>query len=247
MIADEARHPVQVEGHTDDRPIRTSQYPSNWQLSGARAAAVVQRLIAAGVTGKRISLGRLRRGASRREQRDGRRPCAEPPGRDRPHPAAWSRPVAWRRHPMNKKTDHHRRARPGGRRRRLQDRAGQAEGRRRPSPRSTARSTSSRRSSSSTSPAAATPSCRSRSSSSRTSPAHGAAATAPPRRPRATAPSRRRRVVRDIITDELTDVSDQDLIDREGRERIKKHILKSIKEHTDVHVEEVLFPDVTVQ
>jgi len=56
VIADEARHPVEVEGHTDDRPIRTSQYPSNWQLSGARAAAVVQRLTADGVTGKRISL-----------------------------------------------------------------------------------------------------------------------------------------------------------------------------------------------
>ena len=30
-----------VEGHTDDQPIATSQYPSNWQLSGARAGAVV--------------------------------------------------------------------------------------------------------------------------------------------------------------------------------------------------------------
>jgi flagellar FliL protein len=54
-------------------------------------------------------------------------------------------------------------------------------------------------------------------------------------------------VVRDIITDELTDASDQDLIDRHGREKIKERILKSIKKHTDVHVEEVLFPDVTVQ
>jgi flagellar basal body-associated protein FliL len=54
-------------------------------------------------------------------------------------------------------------------------------------------------------------------------------------------------VIRDIITDELTDVPDRELIGREGREKIKKRILKSIKEHTDVHVEEVLFPDVTVQ
>ena len=54
-------------------------------------------------------------------------------------------------------------------------------------------------------------------------------------------------VIRDIITDELTDVSDRELIGREGRERIKKRILGSIKKHTDVHVEEVLFPDVTVQ
>jgi flagellar basal body-associated protein FliL len=54
-------------------------------------------------------------------------------------------------------------------------------------------------------------------------------------------------VIRDIITDELTGVEDQELVGREGREKIKKRILASIKKHTDVHVEEVLFPDVTVQ
>src|SRR4029078_6052382 len=54
-------------------------------------------------------------------------------------------------------------------------------------------------------------------------------------------------VIRDIITDDLTDASDTDLTDNEGREKIKKRILQSIKKHTDVHVEEVLFPDVTVQ
>jgi chemotaxis protein MotB len=56
IIAEEAKHPVEVEGHTDDRPIATSQFPSNWQLSGARAGAVVQRLIGAGVTARRVSL-----------------------------------------------------------------------------------------------------------------------------------------------------------------------------------------------
>jgi chemotaxis protein MotB len=56
VIAGEGKHPVAVEGHTDDRPIRTSQYPSNWQLSGGRAAAVVQRLIGAGVAPQRTSL-----------------------------------------------------------------------------------------------------------------------------------------------------------------------------------------------
>jgi flagellar basal body-associated protein FliL len=54
-------------------------------------------------------------------------------------------------------------------------------------------------------------------------------------------------VIRDIVTDELTDVSDRELVGRAGREKIKKHILESIHKHTDVHVEEVLFPDVTVQ
>jgi flagellar basal body-associated protein FliL len=54
-------------------------------------------------------------------------------------------------------------------------------------------------------------------------------------------------IVRDLITDTLTDAADHELIRREGREAIKKKILVAIKKHTDVHVEEVLFPDVTVQ
>ena len=36
---------VIVEGHTDDRPIRTSVYPSNWELSAARASSVVRFLL----------------------------------------------------------------------------------------------------------------------------------------------------------------------------------------------------------
>jgi chemotaxis protein MotB len=32
---------VRVEGHTDDRPIATTRYPSNWELSAARAIGVV--------------------------------------------------------------------------------------------------------------------------------------------------------------------------------------------------------------
>lgn len=37
---------VQVEGHTDDDPINTQQFPSNWELSAARAGAVVNYLLA---------------------------------------------------------------------------------------------------------------------------------------------------------------------------------------------------------
>jgi chemotaxis protein MotB len=56
ILASEHGHPVEVDGHTDDRPIATSQYPSNWQLSGARAGAVVQRMAAAGIAPARMSL-----------------------------------------------------------------------------------------------------------------------------------------------------------------------------------------------
>ncbi|MCP3025356.1 flagellar motor protein MotS [Halobacillus sp. A5] len=35
---------VKVEGHTDNRPISTLQYPSNWELSGARAGSVIRFL-----------------------------------------------------------------------------------------------------------------------------------------------------------------------------------------------------------
>jgi flagellar FliL protein len=54
-------------------------------------------------------------------------------------------------------------------------------------------------------------------------------------------------VVRDIITDELTDAHDSDLTRRAGRQELKEKILKDLKAHTDVKVHEVLFTDVTVQ
>ncbi|WAC28909.1 peptidoglycan -binding protein [Ancylobacter sp. SL191] len=40
---------LRVDGHTDDRPIQTPQYPSNWELSAARAIAVVQYLVSKGI------------------------------------------------------------------------------------------------------------------------------------------------------------------------------------------------------
>lgn len=36
---------IRVEGHTDNLPIKTSKFPSNWELSLARSATVVHRLI----------------------------------------------------------------------------------------------------------------------------------------------------------------------------------------------------------
>jgi chemotaxis protein MotB len=47
-------HPIIVEGHTDNIPISTAEFPSNWELSTARATSVVRYLIA-----HSISAGRL--------------------------------------------------------------------------------------------------------------------------------------------------------------------------------------------
>ena len=41
---------LRIDGHTDVRPIASSQFPSNWELSSARAISVVQYLIARGVS-----------------------------------------------------------------------------------------------------------------------------------------------------------------------------------------------------
>ncbi len=73
---------------------------------------------------------------------------------------------------------------------------------------------------------------------------HGAAA---PKPPEGFGPNPQEAVVRDIITDALTDERDDELIRREGRESLKKKIAKLINSKTDVHVEEVLFTDVAVQ
>ena len=47
-------HPITVEGHTDNVPIASSQYPSNWELSTDRATTVVRYLIAKGVNRQRL-------------------------------------------------------------------------------------------------------------------------------------------------------------------------------------------------
>jgi chemotaxis protein MotB len=47
-------NPITVEGHTDNVPIQSAQYPTNWELSTARATTVVRYLIARGLTPYRL-------------------------------------------------------------------------------------------------------------------------------------------------------------------------------------------------
>jgi chemotaxis protein MotB len=49
-------NPVRVEGHTDNRPIRTREFRSNWELSSARAATVVHLLMEQGVDPSRLAV-----------------------------------------------------------------------------------------------------------------------------------------------------------------------------------------------
>lgn len=48
-------YPISVEGHTDNIPIHTAQFPSNWELSSFRATNVARYFIKTGVDRKRIS------------------------------------------------------------------------------------------------------------------------------------------------------------------------------------------------
>jgi chemotaxis protein MotB len=47
---------VRVEGHTDDRPIDTTAFPSNWELSAARAASVVHLFMDRGIAPDRLAV-----------------------------------------------------------------------------------------------------------------------------------------------------------------------------------------------
>ena len=72
---------------------------------------------------------------------------------------------------------------------------------------------------------------------------HGGA----PAPPEGFGPMPQEAIVRDLITDSLTGANDRDLIDPHAREELKKKVLKAITKSTDVHADEILFTDVTVQ
>ena len=46
---EKATYAIAVEGHTDNDPIRSSQFPSNWELSAARSSAVIRYLTEQGI------------------------------------------------------------------------------------------------------------------------------------------------------------------------------------------------------
>ncbi|SET19864.1 chemotaxis protein MotB [Nitrosomonas marina] len=48
-------HEIQVEGHTDNLPIHNAFFPSNWELSTARASSVIRLFIGSGLDGQRLT------------------------------------------------------------------------------------------------------------------------------------------------------------------------------------------------
>lgn len=54
-ILDPFPNPIRVEGHTDNVPISTAAFPSNWELSAARAANVVRLFQSAGLDPERLA------------------------------------------------------------------------------------------------------------------------------------------------------------------------------------------------
>lgn len=49
-------NPLRIEGYTDDKPINTAVYPSNWELSAARAASVARLFTEHGVSPARLGI-----------------------------------------------------------------------------------------------------------------------------------------------------------------------------------------------
>jgi chemotaxis protein MotB len=56
FISAQEAYKVAVAGHTDDAPINTTQFPSNWELSAIRAVNVAKFMILHGVDPRRVSI-----------------------------------------------------------------------------------------------------------------------------------------------------------------------------------------------
>ncbi len=55
VLIKEVPNHLQIEGHTDNIPINTPAYPSNWELSTSRSVAILRSLIAASIDPMRLS------------------------------------------------------------------------------------------------------------------------------------------------------------------------------------------------
>ena len=55
MFRDHADYRIAIRGHTDDRNIQTSQFPSNWELSAVRATTVLRFFIQQGIDPERMT------------------------------------------------------------------------------------------------------------------------------------------------------------------------------------------------
>ncbi len=55
LLARRSDRDFQVEGHTDDDPISSDEFPSNWHLGAARALTVAQVLVSNGLQGEQVS------------------------------------------------------------------------------------------------------------------------------------------------------------------------------------------------
>ncbi|MEZ5563359.1 MAG: flagellar motor protein MotD [Gammaproteobacteria bacterium] len=103
-ILAERPYPIRIEGHTDTRPIRTSQFPSNWELSAARAARIVRLFESHGIGAGRMvvaGLGEnrpLADNATEEGRNHNRRVTivilGKPPADDDPMPGGIAEPVA---------------------------------------------------------------------------------------------------------------------------------------------------------
>lgn len=85
---------VKIEGHTDDVPINTAQFPSNWELSAMRATQVVRLLISQGMEPIRLT-------ASGFADTQPKVPNIDPEGNPVPDNQALNRRVVIRVYPMS--------------------------------------------------------------------------------------------------------------------------------------------------
>ncbi len=55
-LLNQFNYQVKIEGHTDDSPIRTERFPSNWELSASRAAEVARMFVQTGFAAENLSI-----------------------------------------------------------------------------------------------------------------------------------------------------------------------------------------------